>query len=200
MNDQCILGIEIGGTKLQAALGDSQGNVLHRSRSAANSAAGAFAIVCQLEELVARVLNESDRTPVGMGIGFGGPMDYSRGAVIKSNHVEGWTDFPLRDWAETTFGYSCALANDTDVAALVEANVVSRANDRCVYYTNIGSGIGGGLANVGQPLLVAIQDRIKKIAYAPFANSYRIELTACGELAVPIGAILLAADRQQSTR
>ena len=57
--------------------------------------------------------------------------------------------------------------------------------------------IGGGVARVGQPLVQAIRERIAPYVYAPYADSYRIELTHHDEQAVPVGAILLAAESLQ---
>ena len=72
--------------------------------------------------------------------------------------------------------YTRALSN---IVALLHPNVVV---------------VGGGLARVGQPLLQALRERIAPLIYAPFRDSCRIELTELEEQAVPIGAILLAAD------
>ena len=56
MNQPLLLGIEIGGTKLQAALGDSCGRIAHLSQTSANPEGGATAIVNQLEEMIEELL------------------------------------------------------------------------------------------------------------------------------------------------
>ena len=150
MNQPLLLGIEIGGTKLQAALGDSCGRIAHLSQTSANPEGGATAIINQLEEMIEKLLKSREDPPAGSGIGFGGPINALQGTVTKSNHVAGWDNFPLKKWAETTFGIPCMIGNDTDVAALAEARVASRKDDHCVFYTNIGSGIGGGLVFDGK--------------------------------------------------
>jgi glucokinase len=54
--------------------------------------------------------------------------------------------------------------------------------------------IGGGVAQRGAPLLGAIRDHMREFTYEPFAATYRIELTSLGKQAVPVGALLLAAE------
>lgn len=306
-----LIGIEIGGTKLQVVAGDRQGSIHHTLVAAAESAGGGPAILRQLEELVGQLLTTVDQEVAGIGIGFGGPVDPSTGTVIKSNHVAGWENVSLSDWAGQRFRLPCTVANDTDLAAIAEARVGGGKLDRCVFYTNIGSGIGGGLviegalyarpngamefghqrvyselagkhgiledfcsgwalnrraqaaaqqdkhsimwrlsggeltaidaavlfdawqendasatrvvecfldcyacamanviallnpdvliigggvANVGAPLLEAIRERTGRFVYQPFAHNYRVELTTLGALAVPMGALLLAAE------
>ena len=145
MSESSLIGIEIGGTKLQAVVGDAEGNIAKSVKVAARATGGAAAILEQLQGTVQELLTEFDQNIVAMGIGFGGPVDSARGAVIKSNHVVGWEDVSLVDWAAEHFQLPCAVGNDTDVAAMAEARVGGGRHDRCVFYTNIGSGIGGGL-------------------------------------------------------
>ena len=81
------IGIEIGGTKLQAALGDGAGRILHRRRTAVPPQAGGDAIRAALPPLLDRLLAESGvpwPDVAAIGIGFGGPLDAARGEVLRS--------------------------------------------------------------------------------------------------------------------
>jgi glucokinase len=137
------LSIEIGGTKLQAAVGTFQGEILKIKRRAVPRGATAPEIRKLVVELVRRV--ESEGEPERVGIGFGGPVDTESGRIVTSFQVPDWDGFPLRDWAEEQFGLPCLIENDTNCGALGEARVGAGAGARVVFYTNIGSGIGGGL-------------------------------------------------------
>jgi len=77
-------------------------------------------------------------------------VDDEEGTVVLSHQVAGWENRPLRRWVEQRFALPCRLANDTDAATLAEAVRGAGAGRRCTFYTNIGSGIGGGLARDGK--------------------------------------------------
>jgi glucokinase len=301
------IGVEIGGTKLQAMLGSRDGQIDRFETTLADASGGADQILSRLAELLKPLVTSSD--VAGIGIGFGGPVDETTGRTIKSHQVAGWEDHPLVDWAQHTFCLPCRIGNDTDLATLAEAALgAGKGKDR-VFYSNIGSGIGGGLvdhgrlftgrhgalelghtwaysnisgcdrlenlcsgwaladrarqlanenpdsrlaelyadeptqrnaerlfiawqddcpiaktlvddfldsyaralsnvvallnpdtliigggvAEVGRPLLSALRVRVQKYAFAPFAENFTVELSQFGRQAVPVGAILLAA-------
>ena len=85
-----------------------------------------------------------------MGIGFGGPVDADTGRTILSHHVEGWSDFPLADWCRQTLGVPATIGNDSDLAGLGEARFGAGQGARIVFYSNVGTGIGGALVIGGQ--------------------------------------------------
>ena len=144
-----ILGIEVGGTKLQLGIGagDGSGFVAFERRDI-DIAKGAAGILTQIEhtghELVAA-------HPVQrVGIGFGGPVDSTLGRVIKSIQVAGWDDVPLAAWCEEKFGVPAVLGNDCDCAALAEASFGAGKDSRTVFYVTVGTGVGGGLVIDGK--------------------------------------------------
>jgi glucokinase len=142
------VGVEVGGTKLQAALGDGAGRIDDLRRATANASGGAEAIRDQVRQLVAPWLKAANVNAIGFG--FGGPVDEAAGRVIRSHQVGGWASFKFVDWALEAFGVPCALANDSDLAAWAEARIGAGRGCARVFYTNIGSGIGGGLVVDGR--------------------------------------------------
>lgn len=144
-----LLGIEIGGTKLQFGVGRGDGPPLVRlERLDVEPERGAERIRRQILE-ACRPLIERYRVS-GIGIGFGGPVDSARGRVITSHQVEGWKDFPLAEWCCETLGVPALLANDSDSAGLAEALFGAGKGHRVVVYNNIGSGIGGAIVIGGR--------------------------------------------------
>ncbi|HEY2148271.1 MAG TPA: ROK family protein [Pirellulales bacterium] len=139
-----LLGIEIGGTKLQLGVGAGDGSPLVAlDRHTVEPAGGAVGILARLESATAALLQ---RFPIKrIGVGFGGPVDSAAGRIIRSHQIEGWHDFPLCDWFQRMFGVAAVLGNDCDVAGLAEARFGAGRGRRVVFYMTIGSGIGGGL-------------------------------------------------------
>jgi len=143
-----FLGIEIGGTKLQLGIGPGDGTLVALARLPVEPRHGAEGIRQQLAHAVPPLIDEHQVTAVGFG--FGGPVDAAAGRTIVSHQIEGWQDFPLVDWARQTFGLPTLLANDSDSAGLAEARFGAGRGARVVFYSNVGSGIGGALVIDGR--------------------------------------------------
>jgi len=143
-----FLGIEIGGTKLQFGVGSADGGGLAGLvRADVCPADGAEGIRRQIQQIAAPLIGEHRVEAVGFG--FGGPVDTAAGRTVKSHHVEGWDRFPLADWCRRTLGLPAAVANDSDMAGLAEARLGAGRGARVVFYSNVGTGIGGALV-IGQ--------------------------------------------------
>jgi glucokinase len=140
-----VLGVEIGGTKLQAALGTRDGEILELKSVRANRMRGAAGICEQIEKLIGGVLAANQGDPEAIGVGFGGPVDTAAGTVLVSHQVSGWENFALRDWFEERFGLPCRLENDSNTAGWAEYRLGAGQSCRHMVYMNIGSGIGGAL-------------------------------------------------------
>lgn len=137
-----FVGIEIGGTKLQLAVGDAAGTIQQQLRYTVDAAAGAAAIRTQVEKSLAQIGME---TIAAIGVGFGGPVDWKTGVVQTSHQIAGWAAFNLKTWLEVLTGAAVAVENDANVAALAEATAGAGTGYNPVFYMTIGSGIGGGL-------------------------------------------------------
>ncbi len=146
--DKYFIGIEIGGTKLQVVLGDSDARILERRRMRVEKSKGAI----DIREKLAGPLKELIRKhhPHAIGIGFGGPVDHQNGKIAISHHIEGWADFDLISWIGEMTDIPCFMDNDANVAALGEAHRgIGSAYDE-VFYVTLGSGVGGGMISHGE--------------------------------------------------
>ena len=127
MAQSYMLGVEIGGTKLQVGLGQGDGRIDALERRAVDPDRGANGILEQIDGMIVALLAQVGATRAqldAVGIGFGGPVDAERGVVTKSHHVVGWDRFPLADWfREHTGVMPVSLHNDADTAGLAEAAV-----------------------------------------------------------------------------
>jgi glucokinase len=140
-----LIGVEIGGTKLQIVQGERTGRIARRWRAAVDRAAGGPGILQQLRSGLAE-LTRADQ-PSAMAVGFGGPVDHRTGRICKSHQVEGWDDFPLADWLAQEAGAAAVVENDANTAALGEALCGAGAGGGAdpLFYVTLGSGVGGGL-------------------------------------------------------
>ena len=136
-----LLAIEIGGTKLQLALGTPDGAVARSWRAAIDPAGGAAGILAQVAAGAAELGGPFD----AIGVGFGGPVEASMGVVVTSHQVPGWDGFPLAGWCRTRLGAPAVVVNDCDAAGLAEAALGAGAGRSPVFYVTLGSGVGGAL-------------------------------------------------------
>ena len=143
------IGIEIGGTKTQVGIGSAEigllpGGIIRRTVNRENGAGG---ILRDLVSMVDELLH-SNGIPISeiykIGIGFGGPLDNTRGVILRSFQIDGWTDFPLKNWAEAQWHKPVILENDASTAGLAEYIFGQGRGCSRLFYITAGSGIGGG--------------------------------------------------------
>lgn len=148
MDHREYLGIEIGGTKLQIVVGDSQAAILDRWRAHVDRSKGGPGICAQIEQGVSKL--RKTHHVAAVGVGFGGPIDFKSGTVCLSHQIKGWENFQLAAWLNNLTDLPVAVDNDANVAALGESLSGAGANASPVFYTNLGSGVGGGLTIDGR--------------------------------------------------
>lgn len=142
-----ILGIEIGGTKLQLVRGDATGHIQHRLRLEVDPGAGAAGIRAQIEETMPELRRDGLEA---VGVGFGGPVDGRTGRICRSHQVAGWSEFRFAEWLAPLAGAPVFLENDANVATLGEALRGAGVGRNPVFYVTLGSGVGGGLVVDGE--------------------------------------------------
>ncbi len=144
-----ILGIEIGGTKLQLGVGTGErAEFAALIRRDVVPERGAQGIQDQILEAATELRTQFDLQ--GVGVGFGGPIDGTAGRVTTSHQIAGWDDFPFVDWIRDSLQLPAVLGNDCDCAALAEARFGAGQGHRTVYYITVGTGVGGGLVIDGR--------------------------------------------------
>ena len=152
------MAVEIGGTKLQLAIGTAQGDILMRVRG--TTAEGARdgkvtgqTIMAWLENNVPKFLQEAGdgkMYPSAIGVGFGGPIDSNRQRIIQSVQVPGWDGIALAEWFKKKFGMPTRIYNDSSAAGWGEYRIGSGKGKKLFFYTNMGTGIGGCLILNGE--------------------------------------------------
>lgn len=143
-----FLAVEIGGTKLQIVLGDASGSIQSRHRFTVDPERGGEEIRKCLTGALPPLIREHH--PAALGVGFGGPVDWRTGQICCSHQVKGWHDFPLGTWLHELTQLPVVVENDSNTAAFAEAVCGAGKGHSPVFYFNMGSGVGGGLAVDGR--------------------------------------------------
>ncbi|MGW0801995.1 ROK family protein [Nonomuraea sp. NPDC002799] len=143
----CVLSVDIGGTKLAAALVDEAGSVL----CSATRPTPRTDVMSALAALIAEV-TDGGPPPTAVGIGCAGPLDLATGTVSPVN-MPGWRGFPLRDEVRKLTGLPTMIAGDAQCFALGEHWLGAGRGSASLLGVVVSTGIGGGLVIDGAPLL-----------------------------------------------
>jgi len=143
------LAIDIGGTKAEAALVDSNGTVVPGSRF--RRPTGPLASSDDLAEAVRSVLGDAvaSRTPgstlLGVGVGSAGPITVADGLVSPLN-LAVWRDYPLRQLViDAVPDVPVTMRMDGECITLAEHWVGAAVGYDNVMGMIVSTGIGGGL-------------------------------------------------------
>ncbi|MCF7668677.1 MAG: ROK family protein [Verrucomicrobia bacterium] len=190
-----FIGIEIGGTKTQAATVAPDGGIIERLRLQVDKQGGSKGILEQIRDSIEKLTIEG--SPRGLGIGFGGPVDWRSGRIIKSHHIQGWDGFDLAGWIKDRVECPVRIDNDANVAALGEAAYGAGKGHSPLLYITLGSGVGGGLVVDGRIYHGAVPGEVE-IGHVRLDRNGRIVEEACSGWAVDAKIRALADVRSSS--
>ena len=117
-----VAAIDLGGTKILAAIFAADGTVVSRAKTMTHAGRGEAVVVDRMAEAVREAANEagiSVEELEGVGVGAPGPIGADGGVVRVAPNL-GWTDFPLRDELAGRLRRPVFLGNDVSVAVLAE--------------------------------------------------------------------------------
>jgi glucokinase len=150
-----IIGVDIGGTQLRAALADEEGRLYDEVRVPTGADEGIDPVVDRIVDSVARVraaLPDHGEL-VGVGVGCPGPLDPFAGMVLSPPNLPGWDRVPLRDILAARIDLPIELGNDANAAVLGEWRFGAGRGRRNLVYITVSTGIGGGVIADGRLVL-----------------------------------------------
>jgi glucokinase len=142
-------GIDLGGTKIQAAIVSPDGDVLGESRHATPTEGGPKDVA---EEMAAALKEAAEKASVepdslaGIGVGSPGDSDEETGVVSEARNLPDWEgSFPLGQSLSEALGAPVRVANDVDVATNAEFKLGAGKPFDSILGVFWGTGVGGGL-------------------------------------------------------
>lgn len=143
------LAVDLGGTKVEAALVDSNGQLLDGSRFRAPTGAESSAteLADSVETVIRRTLAAlpDGAGLLGVGIGAAGPVRQAAGLVSPLN-LPAWRDYPLRDLAASVVpDVPVTLRIDGLCIVLAEHWIGAARGRDNVMGMVVSTGVGGGL-------------------------------------------------------
>jgi len=147
--DSPVLAVDVGGTKIFAALFSPDGNILAGVTRPTLPGEGVSAVIDRLCAAISSLLGENKMAVAqlaGIGLACAGGIHTPRGVVVTpSPNMPDWVDVPLADIIHKKFGVRVFLVNDASAAALGEHRYGAGRGVKNLVLFTLGTGIGGGI-------------------------------------------------------
>jgi glucokinase len=142
-------GIDLGGTKIQAAVIAAGGEVLGDARRPTPTEGGPADVA---REMAAAMSEAAEGAGVatsglgGVGVGSPGDVDGPAGTVTSAKNLPGWSGtYPLGPTLAENLGAEVRIGNDVDVATIAEFKLGAGKPYSSLLGVFWGTGVGGGL-------------------------------------------------------
>jgi len=150
--EELNVGVDLGGTKVEAALVGADGRVVASHRHPTDSKTkGPQGVIADIVACVRECLGKGVQNARALGIGVAGQIDTATGTVRFAPNL-GWRDVPLQAELERALRFPVVVVNDVRAATFGEwaHGAGNGANNLVCLF--VGTGIGGGIVSGGQML------------------------------------------------
>lgn len=146
-NRDLLVGFDLGGTKMMAAVLDEKFKILARNKKRTRAEKGPESCFTRIVEVIRGALKAADADTSrlrGIGMGVPGPLDPYEGVIIDTPNI-GFKNFALRSQLEKVFDVPAAIDNDVNMGIYGEYHFGAAKGYKQVVGIFPGTGIGGGL-------------------------------------------------------
>ncbi|MFC2013553.1 ROK family protein [Chloroflexota bacterium] len=150
-NDMLILGVDLGGTKIETSLVDTTGHILASHRSPTQPEKGPDGVINDIIECVNSCLGEASQSAQALGIGMAGQIEKDTGIVRFAPNL-GWHSIPLRAKLEEALALPVIVTNDVRAATYGEWLYGTGQGVKDLVCLFVGTGVGGGIVSGGRLL------------------------------------------------
>ncbi|MDQ2678844.1 MAG: ROK family protein [Actinomycetota bacterium] len=149
---QCLIGVDVGGTKTLALLVELAPGLPPRvvDRELVPSEAGSDESIEQIERAVEAILDRATTRPSAIGVGLAGFVD-RHGIVRSAPNSAGLIGIDVAARLEERFGVPAVVDNDANCVA-VATHALAEPDAQSLVAITLGTGIGGGIV-IGHRLL-----------------------------------------------
>ncbi|HAQ18979.1 MAG TPA: ROK family protein [Prolixibacteraceae bacterium] len=178
-----FIGLDLGATKINAALFSDSGEILITSNHLIGNKEG-FEIGLLIQNQINSLILESDKTGDllhSLGISVPG-IFYSKSGNVWAPNIAGWEDYPLLHELETLLeGRQIKIRIDSDRACSILGEVWKGNAKGCknAIFMTVGTGIGAGILIDGQ-ILRGANDIAGCIGWMALDRPFQEKYTPCG--------------------
>jgi glucokinase len=136
-----IIGIDIGGTKIAAAIANDKGKILNRGIFPTEAKKGRKKVLENIVNAIKAVAGGKKFSSLGVSIAS--PIHFSAGTIINPPNLP-FKHFNLKQFLKKKFRVKTYLDNDANCATLAEARFGNGKRATHFLYLTVSTGIGGG--------------------------------------------------------
>jgi glucokinase len=142
-----VLGIDLGGTKILAAIVDPGGKIVRTAKKKTRAELGGEQILDRIVDVAKEVTQKADLSLdslAGVGIGAPGQIDFETGTIVYAPNL-GWKNVALVKHLREALGLPVALDNDVNAVAVAEHRWGAAKGIDDFIAISVGTGVGSGL-------------------------------------------------------
>jgi len=143
------IGIDLGGTKIEVAVLDSQDNIIFRERLLTEAHLGSDHIFNQIHTLYGKALISIQNKTHTLGLGTPGSISKNT-HLLKNSNTLCLNSLPLQALLEDKLVHDIIIENDANCFALAEALMGAGKGYPSVFGIIMGTGCGGGIVFDGK--------------------------------------------------
>lgn len=147
------MGIDLGGTKILAAVVGPDGAILGMAKKKTRGEAGPDGVIKRIVDTAAAAAaaaKVSLKALSGVGVGAPGPVDFETGVVYSAPNLPGWDEIPLGARLQATLGLPVWVDNDVNLGTLGEFSLGAGRGCQHMIGLFVGTGVGGGIVIDGK--------------------------------------------------
>lgn len=138
-----VVGIDLGGTNVRAAVVSQRGEIKAWAQTPIEAARGVEQGIQRIQNLIRQVMEQAGiRQIAGIGFGSTGPIDREKGFIQNPYTLPGWENVDIRTPLSRAFDAPLVMENDADAAALGEAWLGSGKGASRFALVTVGTGVG----------------------------------------------------------
>lgn len=144
--EKCVIGIDLGGTKISGAAADVNGNIIYKYTVPTKADEGEKAIIERIISLIENIIKNSkimSENILCIGIGSPGPLDSEKGVIVTTPNLP-FKNFNIVKPIKDRFKLPVYLDNDANVAAIGEYKFGAGKGTTNMVFITVSTGIGGG--------------------------------------------------------
>lgn len=145
------LGVDLGATKVEAALVDTEGHILAARKYLIRPEKGVEGVIADVLICVDACFEKVRQEAQALGIGIAGQVDFE-GIVHYAPNLK-WRNVPLKDKLEEKLGKPVVVINDVRAATWGEWRYGSGKGFQDLVVLFVGTGIGGGVVSGGKMIV-----------------------------------------------
>ncbi len=193
------LGVDLGGTKIAAALVDAGGKILAEHTIPTGAERNAAPVIADIIACVRERLGPHARDAAALGIGVAGQIDPADGTVRDAPNIH-WHDVPLGAELSSALGLPVFVTNDVRAATWGEWLHGAGRGAQDLITLFVGTGVGGGIVSGGR-ILTGCTNTAGEVGHVTVVtDGRRCTCSNRGCLEAYVGGWAIAAQAREAAR